>query len=146
MERRFIDYAGVRFYEDRIVLLDKETIELSVKRDKIREMLLLHGFQADRPLIQILLGGSLSIIGFLSLGSIIVWLLEGGRMLKWIVLMSGFLPLGVWIAYEGLKTGHFLMIYESRKRKIPFNRQATPEGLNEILNTVEAQFGYVIKR
>ena len=88
-----VDCGGIRFTSDTVAEWNGRHATLKLQRSKIERMVLRHGFQAKRPIIQTLFGLFLIGIGLVPLPAIIDWLVHGGEMNDLVVLFP------LWIVF-----------------------------------------------
>jgi hypothetical protein len=140
--------SGIRFAADRVQLIEKKQITLSLGRDKIESIELRRGFAAQRPIVQAVFGLILLAACFFPLRAIFMWWFLGGSIsLIVVLLMLVFLvPLGTWQVADGLRMGYFLqVIHGGKRRKVPFARRTKRSDIDDFLATVSEQLGYQIR-
>ena len=117
--------SGIRIGADKVQLVEKRHITLSLDREGIESIELRKGFTAKRPGVQVLFGLGLLAVCFFPLRGIFVWWFLGGSIsLRATLLMLVLLvPLGTWLIVDGLRKGYFLQVIRAGKRhKLPFGR------------------------
>lgn len=138
------EYLGVQFSQKGVALVDSGKKLVFVPKEKIRQIHLRQGFQAERPLVQLGFSIVLILIGLYPLPHLFLWLIVGGTAYDFEFLLLLLIPVGLWFVKDGLKKGlYFELIMDDDKRKIPFQKQ--PE--KRILEMFIAQanvYGYSI--
>jgi len=141
----FIEYNGVRFWPDRIELLGAGSPIASEKKENVRCITARHMFQAERPLLQLIIGGVLLSFLVALIYNVALWLLFGGKMyastLYLMVIPGG---LGGYLVWQALKRGPLLLVeLDHSQRKFPFNQKVDQDTLVRFLNEA-SKMGYNI--
>jgi len=143
----WMEQGGVRFSDKEIAELDRDRPVLRIPRDQIREIRLERGFQAARPLVQVVLGGSILAACLWFGGTMLVdWLRYGGVLQGDIfVALAVMVPLGGWLALHGLRRGLYLAVQtDSRVEKLQLHRSLSREEVETFLSEVRRTLGYPI--
>lgn len=140
----FIEYLGVRFSQKGVALVDGGRELLYVSKEEIRQIILRRGFQAERPLVQLIFGIILMLIGLYPLPHVFLWFFVGGTAYDLEFLLLPLIPVGLWFAKDGLKKGlYFELIMDGDKRKIPFQKPPEKRILKDFIEQAEV-YGYSI--
>jgi hypothetical protein len=120
-----------------------------VPRQGILALELRRGIAGERPLLQLLVGGALSLLGLLIVASLVgvagsghvarmgIRLMTGG------VLMSG---LGGYVLWTGLRPAYYLRVrLADDARKLVLARKVDLAQLSGALRTAEERFGYLVE-
>jgi hypothetical protein len=138
-----IEYNGVRFLPDRIELLGGGSPIASVKKEDVRHITARYMLQAERPLLQLIIGGVLLFFLLVLLYNIVLWHLYGGVLDAWTVYLT-VIPggLGGYLTWQALKRSHLLLVeLDHTKRKFPFNKKVDQELLLRFLSEA-GKMGY----
>ncbi|HEX8200674.1 MAG TPA: hypothetical protein VF590_09315 [Isosphaeraceae bacterium] len=101
------------------------------------------GWQAQRPLTQLLFGGALLAIGLFPIPLIVGWILHGGTLPMVLAWMTTMAPFGGWLMLDALRRGFFLAIDGLGGRwKLCFDRRAGRSEVEAFLRQAERLFGY----
>jgi len=143
----FVEYLGVRFSQKGVAHMEGGQRLWFVPKEKIRQITLRQGFQAERPLVQTLFSAVLILIGLYPLPHLILWAFAGGKAYDVEFLLLLLIPLGAWFLKDGLKKGLYfeLTLVDEGRRKIPLQRPLEFVMLKWIITQAEA-LGYVINR
>lgn len=144
----WMEKAGVRFSDKEIAELDRNRPVLRIPRDRIREIRLERGFQAARPLVQTVLGGSvLAACLWWGVTMIVNWLRGGGVL--YIEFVVGFVTmalLGAWLVVHALRRGFYLAVQtDSCLEKLQVDRSLSREDLETFLAEVRKRLSYPIQ-
>lgn len=142
-----VEYLGVRFSPKGVAHMEGGQRLWFVPKDKIRQISLRQGFQAERPLVQTLFSAALILTGLYPLPHLVLWLFAGGKAYDVEFLLLLLIPLGAWFFKDGLKTGLYfeLTLVDEGRRKIPLQRPLEFVMVKWIITQAEA-LGYVINR
>ncbi len=143
----WMEQGGVRFSDKEVAELDRDRPVLRIPRDRVREIRLERGFQAARPLVQPVLGGSILAATLWWGGGVIVhWLRYGGVLeAEFIVGVVTMSLLGGWLALHGLRRGLYLAVQtDSRLEKLQLHRNLSREEVETFLSEVRRTLGYPI--
>jgi hypothetical protein len=142
-----IEFAGVRFEQDRVVELDDAQVMLNVPKSEIRRMTLRQGFYSAHPVLQVAAGVVLAAIGLLPTIHLSNWLLRGGTFHHVEAFLVSFVFLGPWLVYDATKRGPLLDVETSTgRRKLALDHKVAAAELQDFLAVVEARFGYRVER
>lgn len=137
--------SGVRFTKKSVAQLDGTRVSVSIARDSIRQMSLRYGFQSERPLLQVLFGSILCLVGLWPVIHITNWLIFGGVFLALETLLIFFLIFGIWGIYTGVRRGYYLLVEMDRDtRKLAFSSPVAREDIEAFLAEARTAFGYDI--
>lgn len=140
---------GVRFHNvvfdpQGITLYDRQSKLLHVLKQDIRHITLKHGFQSERPIVQVLFG--LAIVGagiYFVLYFLLIARLE--RVIHDVGCLSPLLlPVGIWFVVDGLKKRlYFEVSLNKDKRKFPLGKNPDKGELRKFVK-LASQLGYSI--
>jgi hypothetical protein len=146
-ERRRFERLSVEVSDEGLAEMDRNRRNVFVPRDKILEVNLSYGLGSERPLVGVIFGIILLIVGLWPLRILYSVLTEGGTFYIETMAAAGFLLVGGWLIYFSLKKRlHFMIRTERDRRKILFHGKLSREDLMELLRAAENDFGYSIHR
>ena len=142
-----VESMGVRFSPKGVAHIEGGQRLWFVPKEKIRQITLRQGFQAERPLVQTLFSAALILTGLYPLPHLILWLFAGGKAYDIEFMLLLLIPLGAWFLNDGLKKGLYfeLTLVDEGRRKIPLQRPLKFVMVKWIITQAEA-LGYVINR
>jgi len=142
-----VEYLGVRFSPKGVAHIEGGQKLWFVPKEKIRQITLRQGFQAERPLVQTLFSAALILTGLYPLPHLVLWLFAGGKAYDVEFMLLLLIPLGAWFLKDGLKKGLYLelTLVDEGRRKIPLQRPLEFVMVKWIITQAEA-LGYVINR
>ena len=142
-----VESMGVRFSPKGVAHIEGGQRLWFVPKEKIRQITLRQGFQAERPLVQTLFSAALILTGLYPLPQLILWLFAGGKAYDIEFMLLLLIPLGAWFLNDGLKKGLYfeLTLVDEGRRKIPLQRPLKFVMVKWIITQAEA-LGYVINR
>ena len=130
---------------------------LSIPRDQIHSISLRYGIKAERPILNVLIGGALIAVGVYIIWPF-VWQMVGPLFfapgskpaprfpaIRFAVLCLMLIPVGFFIL-QGLQRRYFLLITTQTggKRKIVFDQALPYNEIRSFIENVRAEFGYDI--
>jgi len=139
-----VRFHNVGFSIKNMVLFDQRSQILSVAKSDIRKITLKHGFQSERPVVQVVFGIIVIILGFYFLIHLILHTLVYRIFYVDDILSLLLLPTGGWFIVDGFrKRLYFEVTLDNDKRKFPLGK--TPD-MGELQKFIElaSQLGYVI--
>ncbi|HSY58656.1 MAG TPA: hypothetical protein VK795_03800 [Terriglobales bacterium] len=140
-----IEYCGVRMTGDRIMEVEHGSVVNTAMRDGIGRILLRHGFQAQRPLVQVAVGGVVFAFGAFFVLKLIEIVAHGGPVIKYEGMFAGCVFLGGWLIWNGVQKGYYLEVTRGTSRaKFAFRGEAEAEGLEQFISRAANQFGYSV--
>ena len=89
-------------------MIESGRVVLTVYRNDIRRIILRRGWQAQHPIIQIVVGGLLLAPGVILL--LVAFSADGAMVLRTLGGGVFLVILGGWLLFEGLRRGHFLLV------------------------------------
>ncbi len=141
-----VEYAGVQFSVDGVSSVYNRRPTLKFLKNDIRKIVLRTGFQAERPAVQIGLGLGLAIVWLIPFANFLRWLNQGGGIYDLTLLVLWLIIPAIWMTIDGLRRGPYLEVtLDEDRRKLPFTRAATPDGLENFLRA-GTKWGYSIER
>ncbi|HEX4954816.1 MAG TPA: hypothetical protein VF017_15610 [Thermoanaerobaculia bacterium] len=141
------DFQGVRIDDQVVASVKGGQTTFALPREKVRDVRLRFGFQAERPLLQLLLGLLLAAVGALQIPGAYEFVVHGGTIyLDVMVFLLLLVPLGAWLMAHGLRRGFYLFVEVPNDRfKIPFRGRPTREAIVDFLSIARARTGYSIQ-
>ena len=141
-----LDCNNVRFTVDYVCSIVDGRRQIVLNRSDVQQIVLRYGYQAPRPVIQLLLGFVL--LGFIFLPLYHVWRVfnYGGRFFGWEAFWGGFSAIGAWLIYDALKKGWYLDVRTADgHRKLAFTQGADPSQLLAFLERAKNDLCYPIQ-
>ena len=146
-ERRRFERLSVEVSDEGLAEMDQGRRNVFVPREEIREIELSYGLGSERPLVGVIFGVILLLVGVWPLRTLYLVLTEGGTFYIETMTAAAFLCVGGWLIHFSLKKRlHFLVRTIKDKRKILFHGKIKQEDLMELLRAAEKDFGYLINR
>lgn len=140
------DFAGVRITEEVIASLSKGAPTFSLPRPRIRAVVLRHGFQAERPILQSLFGAALALGGLVPIWEVVLWFQRGGTIYDVIFMLLPLFPAGLLLCLHGLRRGYYLSVRLTDDRfKIPFRRKSGRDDIERFLRDTATRVGYDVR-
>ena len=140
-----IDCGGVRVTADSISVLDEDRAVAAMPLSSDGRLKLRWGFIAERPLLQLLLGAGLTYVGVRAVVFTIDWLLTGGTVFDYQILLGTMLPLGFYLVRESIARGPYLQAQGSgRQRKYSLTGVRSKE-ISTFVETLGHQFAHDIE-
>lgn len=139
-----VEYLGIQFSRKGIAQVDSGKKLLFISKEQIRQIKLRDGTQAERPVFQVIVSIVVVLLGMLPLPHLISWFLTGGNAKDFEFLMLLLIPMGLWLAYEGVKQGlYFEIVMDHDTRKISFQKYPQEFLLKQMIEQAK-KMGYVI--
>lgn len=138
-----IECCGVRLLPERIDLIQGGSPVASVKKENVRSITARYMFQAERPLLQIIIGAAFLLVMLWPVIQIVRTILFGGtvyaEMIAYLVLPAG---IGGYLLWNALKRSQVLLVeMDHGQRKFPFNRKVDQQTLLNIFK-IANEMGY----
>jgi hypothetical protein len=141
-----VEYAGVQLAPDSVSLIRNRRPIVRILKTNIRKLALRQGFQSERPALQIGMGAALALVWLVSFIYFLGWLTQGGGIYDLTLLLLVLIVPAVWMIFDGLRRGPYLEVtLDDDRRKLPFSRRATPDGLEHFLSA-GVEWGYAIEK
>lgn len=139
-----VRFHNVEFSIQGISLLDQQSKIVSVTKKDIRTITLKHGFQSERPLVEVVFGIALVFIGFYFIVNFILQILFNRIAYIDMVLSVLLLPVGIWFMVDGYKKRlYFEVTLDNDKRKFPLGKNPNKRELQKFIK-MASQLGYPI--
>lgn len=139
-----VRFHNVGFSTEGITLFDQGSTMLFQKKTDIRKITLKYGFQSERPLIEVVFGVGLILIGFYFIMNFILHVLINRIAYLDMLLSILLLPVGIWFAVDGFrKRFYFEVTLDNDKRKFPLSKNPDKGELQKFI-LIALQFGYTI--
>ena len=139
-----VRFHNVEFSVQGISLLDQQSKIVSVTKKDIRTITLKHGFQSERPLVEVVFGIALVFIGFYFIVNFILQILFNRIAYIDMVLSVLLLPVGIWFMVDGYKKRlYFEVTLDNDKRKFPLGKNPNKRELQKFIK-MASQLGYPI--
>ena len=141
-ENRRLLYLSVAISEKGLAELNGNRCVIFIPKEQVQSIEIRYGSQAERPLVQGIIG--LALIG---LGTVGLSIMATGSldMSRWGLGFFVFGGLGAWLLWEVLKRGHYLwVICSNDNRKLVFKGTIQKTELSGFVRSA-AQFGYVFR-
>jgi hypothetical protein len=141
-----VEYCGVRLTGDRIMEIEHGSVVHMAATKGIDGILVRQGFQAQRPLVQFILGAALFGLGCLAIYRLIGAFVRGGWIFaKAEAFLAAFVFLGGWLLWGGVQKGYYLEVMKGRSReKFAFRGEVDSGALERFISDVNSRFGYSI--
>lgn len=138
-----IECCGVRLLPERIDLIQGGSPVASVKKENVRSITARYMFQAERPLLQIIIGSAFLLVMLWMMLQIILTATTGGTIyietIAGLVIPGG---IGGFLLWTALKRGQVLLVeMDHGQRKFPFNRKVDQQTLLNIFK-IASEMGY----
>jgi hypothetical protein len=131
-------YLNVEFKEDGIREYDRYLVAVFLPLSEIQRVELSYGTVAERPLIQIVVGFSLLVLGCAFLEDLLLRLVFQMPFYKYLAAGIALVPLGVWLVYEGFSKGYLLLVTTAKDtRKIVFRGPVDQQALLSFVTSVQ---------
>ena len=142
-----VECAGVQFGPDAVTEVDDDQVMVRVGRGDVRGIALRRGFHSAHPVVQVLVGAALAVVGLVPTWHLAQWMVEGGTFFGVEAFLIAFVFLGPWLIFDGLKRGPYLEVRTGDGvKKLAFDRKADPGVIESALAAAEQRFGYRIER
>lgn len=137
-------YAGLRLRAGKLEELDDEQVRVGIPMGQVKHLRLEHGIAAERPTIQLVLGGAMMLAGLW--GAAAFWRLPMGRRSVFVLAATLCLAaVGLAVALTGRRRCFYLALdLGSDRRKLPFAATAEPRGLSIFIAQLEKRTGVQI--
>jgi hypothetical protein len=137
---------GIKFESDRISPALEGNPYLTIDRQEIKRITFKRGLLSKHPLLQLLMGFCLSLIGIYVIILFFSWWFKQGGYPHPVQFFLFFtLPVGIWIIFGSIKKGYFLEVqYGSKVSKLEFDKNQTKEDLLKLIDDVNNRFNYNI--
>lgn len=140
-----IEYRSVRIAEDKVCQMDEIQEIITIDKKDISRMELLHGLAAERPLVQLVFGSILTIVGLYPLKIIYGWLTLGGILYDIQILFLALVPLGIWMIKGAIRKQYFISVEtQNDTRKFIFKGEIEEVEMKEFLEKANRRWNYRI--
>jgi hypothetical protein len=141
-----IEQYGLKFESDRISTIRKGLPSLTINREEIKNISFKKGLLSRYPLLQLIMGSCITLFGiFMIVLFCSWWFTKGGYPHPRQILLFFTLPIGVWIIFDTLKKGYYLEVqYNSKVRKLEFDKTQSEENLLKLIDAVKNKLNYNI--
>ena len=130
-------YCGLVLDDDTLCEMSDGRRAAEVPRAVIRHVALGHGVAAERPVVAILIGVFLIVLGLASACNLALWYLRGGTAHGVEALAVGLIPIGGWLVHHAMRKRYFLRIStDSGERKLAFEATAEEQLARAFVETV----------
>jgi hypothetical protein len=140
---------GVRFHDilfdqHGISLLSGQSKLLFIEKKEVQKIVLKHGFQSERPIVQILFGIVLTGLGIYLLVDFILLAIVQRTIYDVGCLSPLLLPVGFWFIVDGFrKRLYFEVSLENDTRKFPLGKNPDKGELQKFIK-IASQLGYPV--
>ena len=115
-------YRGIAVLGDALCEVDSGRVMVRISTADVRGLKLLHGHVANHPVMQMIAGGVMVLIGGWPIIWLIEWAVHGGTIISSTMWMIGFAVVGVWLIIQAFREGHYLEVETTRGlRKLAFD-------------------------
>ena len=133
--------------EDALIELSDGQPLVRVAIRDIKEVALSHGFQSPHPVLQIVFGSCLAVVGLTGVGYVLNIFFRKGVFFIGLSMLSIPGCLGIWLIVTALHRGFYLDVRTMAGRKrLAFEKDPTSEELRVFLKEVEKVIGTPIQR
>jgi len=140
-----INYLSVVIAHDAISEQDNNGTVVRIPREKIKGIEVKRGPGSERPLLQLVVGLAILMVGLLPLLHIYTWLVNGGPLSRTIVLAVTLIPIGIWALHDVLAKKYYLFVVQHDDiRKVVFRGNVEVDQLAAFLRKGSNDFGYPI--
>jgi len=142
MEPSFVFFNGILVTPDKISMVEGRTEVITVRKADIKKVSLGFGYQAERPVVQVVFGIVLFLIAAYPILRLYSAWMGYLRMYAMEFMLLGLIPLGIWMIRSALKYGYYLSIeLENDHRKLGFQNECQEDDLKEFFKQI-AILGY----
>lgn len=142
-----LECGGVICEERRLIELDAKRVLVSVDRTDIKSIRSRFGVLSMHPVLQVMVGSGLALLGYFPLLHLIHWVRFGGAMLEVEVFAIPFALLGLWLALTAFRQGTFLDIETpAGVKRLSFNRSTDRSQIELFVNAIESLYGIKAER
>ena len=114
---------GIYISNNELGRMDDERVVEKYNKEEIIEIKVKYGFQAEKPLVELVLGALMLCVGYFPIKYIINWIKEGGVLWDIQVFIILLFPLGAWLVYDALKKSNYILVSTKNiRRKIPLKK------------------------
>jgi hypothetical protein len=138
-----IEYRSVIFSRDGVTEKAGMLAPLQFKKDEIKQIEVMKGFVAERPVAAMIAGIILLAGCIVVYADIFAHFLFGGTIYVETFLPIIFVPIAVWLMIYALKRNYFLLVHTlSGKRKIAFKGCVDIAELSQFIQRAQYEFGF----
>jgi hypothetical protein len=143
-DARYIFFNGILAAPNRISVVEGKTEVITVRKEDIKRITLDTGYQAERPIVQVVFGVIILGIALYPLLRFLSAPTGSSTMTTRAFMLLCLIPLGVWAIQSALKQGYFLNVeLENDRRKLGFKTKCKKADLREFVRQV-AILGYTV--
>lgn len=147
-DARYIFFNGILATPERISMVEGKTEVITVRKEDIKRITLDKGYQAERPIVQIVFGVIVLAIALYPIlrlfGVLMGYVRTNITMTTSGFVILCFIPLGAWMIQSALKQGYFLSVeLENDHRKLGFKTKCKKADLREF-GRLMADLGYIV--
>ena len=135
--------------------IDNDKIIIAVPKNEATKIILAHGYQANRPLIQIAIAAVLLSLGYFAgihpITNYIINLIGNPeaaiRPTVYTIFMALiWTPIGIYLVIDALKQRYYLLVEtDTNKQKIVFQDKISKNEVYNFVNSIRDQFRYSIR-
>jgi len=137
-----IEFSGVRVSSNYIQEFDDKKVRDSINRETISSIKLKNGIYSKHPLLQVLMGGGFTYIGYLFVKMLIEGYNNGGRI-KFILLVAMLLtmPMGIWLILTSFRKGYYLKIkWDAGEKRFAFIKKPDFDKIKKFVVEMNSRF------
>lgn len=139
-----VRFHNVGFGTEGVTLFDQQSKISFVAKKDIRRITLKYGYQSERPLLQVIFGIVIILIGLYFVVNFILQMLINRIIYTTMLLSILILPVGIWFIVDGLrKRLYFEVEVDNDRRKFPLGRAPDRSELQKFIKA-GSQLGYII--
>jgi hypothetical protein len=137
-----IEYQQILITDQVIAELNSDRLAVvSVPRIEIEAIELVKASESKHPIMQVVFGLALVIVGLLPIPKIVDWTLHGGTLFDVQVSVLLMVPVGGVVIYTAIRRRLLLLVGTRRGvRKLAFQGKATLAELTDFVNAANSQF------
>ncbi len=140
----FIFCNGILATPEKISMIEGQSEVITIYKKDIQHISLEHGYQSERPIVQIVFGVVVLMISMYPILKLMAAFLSDIKVHILAFLMLALIPIGVWAIRSALKRGYYLDVQlENDRRKLGFQTGWDKTGMTEFFKQI-APFGYIV--
>ena len=140
-------YCGVRCEPRRLAEVESGRVMVAMDRAEIRGISSGHSVQAQHPVRQSIVGLVWFSITYFPAKHVLYWFRHGGVLFSTEIWMVTFGGIGLYMVISALRRGYYLDVeLERGKRRLAFGRDATAQGAEDFVQSVERLYGLRVER
>lgn len=135
----------IRVRDGRLEECDGGSIAVSIPLTEVRRVRIAHGWTAERPLVQAMIGVAMIAVGVFFVIRFVLWVAAGGNIVDLEILMVGWLVGGPLVLAGALRRGVVLIVETGRDtRRLIVGRGATREDARRLAADLRRDHGLAV--